>query len=59
MRPFPFLEIAVTAVGHRVLVVVSLGAILVQVAASTPHTTGWLSTVGPDVSELLAVVALC
>lgn len=29
-----------------------------QVAASAPHTTGWSPTVGPDVTELLTVVAL-
>jgi hypothetical protein len=29
-----------------------------QVAAAAPHTTRWLSTVGPNVADLLTVIAL-
>jgi hypothetical protein len=35
------------------------GAFLMQVATTTPQTPGRLLTVGPDMAEVLAAVALC
>jgi hypothetical protein len=57
MGSFSFLQTAVAAVGGGIFFL-SLRAPLMQVAASAPHTTQWLPTVGPDVAERLAVVAL-
>jgi hypothetical protein len=58
MGPLSLRQLAVTASCSGGSVIL-LRALLVQVAAPAPQTTWRLLTGCPDVTELLAVVALC
>jgi hypothetical protein len=58
VRALSVLQIAVATVGDGISPFLCFGALFVYMATSTPYAARGLSTVGPDVTKLLAVKTL-